>query len=83
MSSNLRAGTIGFAFGIAFAAVAAQAAQPAQHEHQAAPSAQSAPAHGMDQMHQDDGRPCDASADDGANGPMPGHDVHDDGPHEA
>jgi hypothetical protein len=52
MSSNFSSGTIGFALGIALAAVAAKAAQPAQHEHQMAPSAQGAPAHGMDQMHQ-------------------------------
>jgi hypothetical protein len=54
MNSNLRSGTIGFAFGIAAAAVAAQAAQqaqPSQHEHQTAPSAQTAPAETMDQMH--------------------------------
>lgn len=50
MSNNLRSGTIGFAFGIAFAAVAAQA-QPSQHEHQTAPSLQTAPAETMDEMH--------------------------------
>lgn len=51
MSSNLRSGAIGFAVGIAFVAVAAQATQPAQHEHQTAPSAQSAPADTMGEMH--------------------------------
>lgn len=50
--SNLRSGTIGFAVGIAFATVAAQAAQPSQHEHQTAPSAQTAPAPTRDQMHE-------------------------------
>ena len=51
MKSNLRSGTIGFAFGIAVAAVAAQAAQPSQHEHQTAPAVQTAPAKTMDEMH--------------------------------
>ena len=51
MSSNLRSGTLGFAFGIAVAAVAAQAAQPAQHEHPTAPSTQPAPAETTGQMH--------------------------------
>lgn len=51
MSDKLRSGTIGFAFGIIFAAAAAQAAQPAQHEHRMAPSTQTAPVGSMDQMH--------------------------------
>jgi hypothetical protein len=54
MSSNLRSGAVGFALGVAAAAVAAQAAQPtqpAQHEHQTAPSAQTAPAESTGQMH--------------------------------
>ena len=45
MINGLKSGTIGFAFGIAVAAVAAQAVQPAQHEQQSAPSAQAAPPH--------------------------------------
>ena len=52
--SNLRSGTIGFAIGIALATVAAQGAQqtqPGQHEHQTAPSTQTAPAPTKDQMH--------------------------------
>jgi len=51
MSSNLKSGAISFAFGIALASVAAQAAQPSQHEHKVAPSAQTAPAASMDEMH--------------------------------
>jgi hypothetical protein len=60
MSTNLRSGAVGFAFGIAVMAVAAQAAQPSQHEHQGAPSAapeqhehQAAPSAqgGKDEMH--------------------------------
>ena len=51
MISNLRPATVGFAFGIAAAAVAVHAAPAPQHEHPAAPSGQSAPADNMDQMH--------------------------------
>jgi hypothetical protein len=51
MINNLRSGTLGFAFGIAVAAVAAQAAQPTRHDHQTAPSTQAAPSESMEQMH--------------------------------
>lgn len=51
MIKNLKSGTVGFALGIAVAAVAAQAAQSTQHEHSLAPSAQVEPTHSMEQMH--------------------------------
>ena len=51
MTNGLKSGTIGFAFGVAVAAVAAQAGQPAQHEHQTVPPAQAAPSDSMEQMH--------------------------------
>jgi len=51
MINNLKSGTVGFALGLAAVAVAAQAAQPTQHEHQTAPSAQTAPSDKMEQMH--------------------------------
>ena len=51
MAGKFRSGAIGFTFGIAFTPGAAQAARPSQHEHQTAPSAQTAPVENMDQMH--------------------------------
>lgn len=54
MSSNLRSGTVGFAVGIALAAVAAQAAQATQAvqpEHQMASPGPNASGEPMDQMH--------------------------------
>lgn len=51
MIKNLKSGTLGFALGIAVAAVAAQAAQSTQREHSPAPSAQAAPSHSMEQVH--------------------------------
>lgn len=53
MSTNLKAGAIGFALGSAIiaAAAAAQPTQPVQHQHQTPSSSPSATAHTMENMH--------------------------------